>query len=388
MNQDILTHYGKAQIPSIKIDEPDAGGIAHYRIDTKYINNMGRPVRLKLRSNMEIAIPAVMAHQTYSRDKQFIVRQELVVKPLCVEQMHKYFLHLPENDTGALKCFREAYLKVYDSQRGPFKNRELRCVVDYVFTEYELDGTNGIFYYDELDTLFKFGSEPFDVPHPHSFAGRKLASEEPISELRDKHGFVFWVEIIDNLGKYGDRYIPICNQVFKIPARTDKNRPDGLYIVSSKPTNGKIAPEEISTKYYRFEDVEKELGIYPTYEQAMSYGDVILTRKRELAEKEHAIALERQAFQQAKMRYEADLEEKNRRLREVEHERTMLTRSMDDLRTQQGALLEMERLRLRDTMDRRTSERKDASEMIKFIPTILSAVGMILMAYKAFRTGS
>lgn len=395
MSTPILTHYGKVQIPSIKTGEPDSGGISHFQINTRYINNTQKVIRAKLRSNMELTFPAVPHRTPHSRDHQFLVRHELVVSAACTEQMKNYFSTLSEDVTGALELFRNVYLKVYEDVYKPFQRNDLRCVIEYVFTERDLMETNGVFYHDELDTLFKFGDEPFEVPHPHSFAGRKLAGEHNANELREKHGFIFWVEIIDNLGKYGDRYLSICNQVYKIVAREDKNRPDGLYIVSSKPTNGKINPNEVSTKYYRFEDVEKELGIYPTYEQALSYGDVALTRKRELAELEHAIALERQEFQREKshherekLHYEAELEDKNRRLKDMEYERSLHARSMEDLRGQQNTLLEMERLRLKEMYERRSSERKDASEFIKFLPSILAAVGTLLMAYKAFRTTS
>lgn len=388
MSQQILTHYGKVQIPSIKVGEPESGGISHYQINTRYINNTQKVIRAKLRSNMELTFPPVPQRSEHSRDHQFLVRHELVVSATCAEQMKNYFNGLDEDVTGALELFRNVYLKVYDDLYKPFQKRELRCTIEYVFTEQDLRQTNGVFYHDELDTLFKFGEEPFGVPHPYSFAGKKLESEQNAELLREKHGFIFWVEIIDNHGRYGDRYLTICNQVYKIAAREDKNRPDGLYIVSSKPTNGKISPDEVSTKFYRFEDIEKELGIYSTYEQALSFGDVALSRKRELAELEHAITLERQNFQREKLHYEAEIDEKNRRLKDLEYERNLSNRAMEDLRNNQATLLEMERLRLKEHYDRRSSERKDASEFIKFLPSILAAVGTMLMAYKALRTSS
>lgn len=386
MKQETLTHYGKVRLPSIKADETEPGGISHFRINTRYVNNMTQPVRAKLRSGLEMSFPAVPVRTARSHDQQFLVQHELIVGATCVEAARVYFKNLEENVPGALAQFREAYLKVYDNVYTFGREREIRCTIEYMFTERDLASTNGMFYHDELDTLFKFGDEPYQIPHPHSYAGRELEAEQAAEAIKAKHGFIFWVEIIDNLGKYGDRYLPICNQVYKIVARTDKNRPDGLYIVSSKPTNGKINPDEVSTTFYPFEDVEKQLGIYQTFEQASSFGDVAATRKREIATLEHSMLIERQNFQRDKLKYETELEENNRRLKEVEFERLLLQRSMEELKQRQESLLELEKLKMKDAYERKSHDRKDTSEFIKFLPTILAGIGTILMAYKAFRT--
>lgn len=395
MSKDIITYYGKVQIPSIQVGEPDAGGISNFRINTKYINNIRQPIRCKFRSGLELTFPAVPVRSKHTHDKTFLVRNELVVGAACVLAMRDYFLNLPDEVNGVLNLFREVFLKVYDDVYQFGQQRELSCVIDYVFTENDLKKHGNMFYHDELDMLFKFGAESFDVPHPNSYDGRQLAAEKAAEHVMDKHGFVFWVEIIDNLGKYGDRYLPICNQVFKISARVDNNRPDGLYIVSSKPTNGKINLSEVSTKFYDFEDVEKELGIYQTYELAFSNGDIAALRKREIIELQHTneitkqnMAAEKLNHEREKLKFETQLEEKNQQLRAAEHERNLVNRALDELRRGQEHMAEVQKLQLRDQMEERSAGRKDASEFIKFLPTILSGIGMLLMAYKAFRTSS
>lgn len=388
MKQEILTHYGKVQIPNTRPNEAEIGGPSPFRTNTRYINNTRKIVRAQLRSGLELSIPAVNPRSARANDNQMLVQHELVVSSSVAELMRNYFLALSNDITGALVLFRDVYLKVFNNVYQMGKDRDMRCTIEYTFTEKDLLTANSIFYHDELDTVFKFGDEPFKYPHPHTQLGRKLEAEEAAAGVQEKYGFVFWIEIIDNLGKYGDRYVSICNEIYKIIARTDKNRPDGLYIVSSKPTNGKINPDGIATKYYPFEAIEKDLGIYLTYELASSNGDIAAMRKRELVDLEHSIAVERQTFQREKIHFETELDEKNRRLKDLEYERGLNARSMDDLKSRTEYLIEMERIRSKESYERRSNDRRDASEFVKFLPTILTAIGTILMAYKAFRTGS
>jgi hypothetical protein len=385
--EDLVTFYGKIRIAALKAGEADAGGIPHFQINTRYINNTRQIVRAKHRSNLEMCFPAVPVRSQHAHDEMFIVRKELVVSITCIEAMRSYFLNLPEDAsvTPELECFRKAYLQVFENVFRFNQTRELRCVVEHMFTEQDLVAHGGLFYHDELDMLFKFGEAPFDMAHPHSPAGRQQSVEEQALQLRDEHGFIFWVEIIDNLEKYGERFIPICNQVYKIVPKKDKNRPDGLYIVSSKPTTGRLAPTEVSTRHYPMEDIEKELGIYASYELAKSNGDVAGARKRELQEREHEFLRQKQEWSETELRYKREAADRDRAIKDAEAERNRLQVSMDELRDRQAHLMKMQEMQTKERMEQRSAERKDASEMIKFLPVILSAVGTILMAWSTFR---
>jgi hypothetical protein len=338
-----------------------------------------------MRSNLELNIPAVPVRTQYAHDETFVVRKELVVGQACAEAMRNYFTELPDV-YGELDAFRKAYLQVYDNIYRFGRTHELRCVVEYTFTETDLNNNGGLFYHDELDTMFKFGVEPFDVAHPHSVDGRQAAVVEAAEKIQDTHGFVFWVEIIDNLGKYGERFVSICNQIYKIVPKRDKNRPDGLYIVSSKPSNGRITSTDIQVRAYSLDNIEKELGVYATYELAQTHGDIAGNRKREAQEREHEFAREKHEWQQEKLAMEREAEERKRTIAEMEAQRSATEIQMKELRNQQEHLSEMQKMQMKDKYEERSAERKDASEFIKFLPTILSAVGMILMAWKTFKS--
>jgi hypothetical protein len=383
--EDIVTFYGKVRITSIKPNDAEAGGLSHFHFNTKFINNTRKVIRAKLRSNLEIPCPAVPARSQYSHDEQFIVRKELVVGQVCAEAMRNYFINLPEV-YGELDVFRKAYLQVYDNLYRFGNTRELRCTVEYTFTENELSANGGMFYHDELDTMFKFGDEPFPTAHPHSAEGRQQAVLESAETVRDEHGFVFWVEIIDNLGKYGERFVSICNQIYKIVPRRDKNRQDGLYIVSSKPSNGRVNSTEIFERKYPLDNIDKELGIYATYELAQTHGDVAGVRKREWQDREHEFAREKQEWAQEKLRLEREAEERKRHISDIEQERAAAKLQMNELRDRQEHLAKMQELQMKEKFETRSAERKDASEFIKFLPSILAAVGTIVMIWKAFKS--
>lgn len=383
MKQELLTHYGRVRISNVPVGR-DASGTSYFKINTKYINNMRKVVRVQLRSGMEMAFPPVDHKSQRAHDNEFVVQLELVVDPIMIEPMRNFFSTVTDNSTGVLITFRDVFLKVYGETR--FQIKPLQCSIDHVFTEMDLNEKNGMFYHDELDTVFKLGEQAFNTPHPNSLPGRLLETEDHAEMLRDRYGFVFSVEIVDNLGKYGERYLSICNQVYKVAPRRDNNKPDGIYIVSSKPTNGRLSSDEIITNCYGFDDAEKRLGIYTTYEMAASFGDQAAARKREIIDLEHVIALAKQQAALDKIANEQVLAERDRRLKDLEYERSLHTQAMDDLKARQEHLLEMERMRLKEHYEEKSTERKDSSEMLKFLPAVLAAVGTILMAYKAFKT--
>jgi hypothetical protein len=385
--EDIVTFYGKIRIAAIKPGDADAGGLSHFQINTRYINNTRQIVRAKLRSNLELTIPAVPVRTPHAHDETFVVRKELVVSIACIESMYQYFAKLPDmnHSTQELEYFRKAYMQVYDNVFQFGQTKELRCTIEHTFSEQDIRERGGLFYHDELDMLFKFGDEPFSVAHPHSPPGRQRAAEETALKMKDEHGFIFWVEIIDNVERYGDRFIPICNQVYKISPKKDKNRPDGLYIVSSRPSTGRIASTEVSTRHYPMEDIEKELGIYASYEAAKANGDVAGARKREWLEREHEFAKQKQEWSEAELKYKREVFERDRALKDAEAERTRLNLTMDELRERQAHLMKMQEMQTKERMEQRSAERKDASEMIKFLPVILSGIGTILMAWQTFR---
>lgn len=383
--EDIVTFYGTVRIASVVPGNPEAKGVAHYQINTSYINNMRQIVRAKMRSNLEFQCPAVVARMPYSNEESFIVRKELVVGQLGIDKMHRYFSTMPEV-AGELEAFRRAFLQVWDNVYKFGQTRELRCVVEHPFSEAELNSKGGLFYHKELDTLFKFGEGLFEVAHPYSAPGQQAAMIEAATQVRDEHGFVFWVEIIDNDGKYGDRYLSICNNIYKIEPKTDKNRPDGLYIVSSKPSHGRITSTEVQSRTYSLDNIEKELGIYATYELAQSHGDIASTRKREQLEREHEYAREKQNWAQERLELERENSKRDQRIKEMELERATIVTQMKDFKDRQEHLQEIQRLQMKEKYDERQAERKDASELIKFLPTILTAIGTILMVWKTFKT--
>ena len=386
MEQNIQTHYGKVQIPAIRVGQPETGGITHFRIHTRYINNTTQIVRAKLRSGLEMCFPAVPSRTSHAHDRQFVVRKELIVGPTCVAAMREYFAGLGEDISAELNAFRQVYLKVHDDVYKFGAAREMSCVIEFAFSEGDLQKNAGIFYHDELDTLFKFGQEAFNQPHPNSAEGRKRKTTAAAEALRMEYGFIYWIELIDNLGKEGNRFVSICNQVYQIAAKADKNRADGVYIVSSAATNGTLNPNETITEFKSYEEAERDNGLYRTYVLAASSGDVAGLRKQELADLAHANEVERQNYQREKQRHDAEMEEKNRELKNLEHERTLTNRALDDLKRNQEYISEIQRQHLKDQMDKKSTDRKDTSELIKFLPTILAAVGTILMAWKAFRT--
>lgn len=387
MSNEIITYYGKVRSPFCAPGENRPGVESNFQITTNYFNATSSPIMVKTRSGLVLRCPAVATRSPRADRREMLVQHLMYIKADQVRAARDYFVSLPDNIGPTLQLLREDFFSKYDKNtEGMRRMGDITCQVEFYFTLKDLEDHGGLFYFDELDLLFKIGNDSFMEPHPHSPIARQQAQLDEATRIQTSNGFVFWIEIIDNLGKYGDRYISVCNQVNKIVARQDKNKPDGLYIVSSRPSNGRVSSEGLQTRHFAFDDIEKELGIYQTYELAQSHGDVASTRKRELAELEHKLLVERQEALREKNRMEAENAELIQQAKRAEYERDQRQRELEEIRKRQDQLLEMERVYLREKYERRSTERKDATEMIKFLPTILAAVGTILMAYQAMKS--
>lgn len=386
MNPDIITHYGRVRVTfavTNRTERPSA-----YTQRTMYVNNLSQEVKVRLRSGMVMSFPATPGRlRQAGRDggpHEFVVKRELVITREGWQHAANFLGGVTEKHSTELQTLRDVFLQHYNSAGG--MQNEIRCQFEYFFTEEEIKSVGGVFYHHELDALYNFGDKVEIPEHPHCQVAQKAGMMEQAMNTQEKLGFVFSVEIIDSLSKYGDRYLNICNQIYKISAKKDNNKPDGIYIVSSKPTVGRMATEELCIECYQFDEAEKQLGLYKTFEQARTQGDPALTRKLELEAMEHETQVLKREAQMEKLRADQLAAERDQKVKDLEYERNTHAREIEDLRTRQDYLIEMEKLRMKDFYERRSSDRKDTTELIKYVPMILAAVGTVLMAVKTFKT--
>lgn len=213
--------------------------------------------------------------------------------------------------------------------------------------------------------------------NPVSVLGRELS--ETLTE--HERGFVFTVEIVDPYGKLGDMYINIGGQVSKVRVIRNPNyEKEGIYISRSVEPDLNN-PTGYSRTRFEFDDYSK-VPLYATPALALTHGDVVARIKEE-----HELNIQQLKFQHEQFKLDAEKTkmQHTERLQELETEvkleqnkQAKLKSNIEDLKAEK----EKESMMLKHQMEMRALDRKDSSEILKWIPALLVSAGAIMVAVK------
>ena len=134
-------------------------------------------------------------------------------------------------------------------------------------------------------------------------------------------------------------------------------------------------------KKYGFEEAQEILGIYKSKEEAVNAGDLKLARREELARLEHDNSVIKQEYLNLKTTLDAEISKREHesKLQLLEAQRTIdkLTREKQEVEH----FREMERTVRKEAYENRSLERKDVSEIIKFLPFVIMTIGALIAAF-------
>lgn len=366
-----------------------------YKISHLYRNTLSYPVVLTDRNNLSKVLPiqpVIREHDSKSLRVDIVIEFSDDVLFDCT-----HVLDLPENQmTKELRTLKHALLNNTVSLRYGGKS----ITISYIVTDNILKRNGYMFYSDELDVVISRQTE-FDpnTVHPYSNIGQKLIIASP-SDM-----FEYKIMINDPKGLFGDRYININNTVYKVPLTTDPQQPAGVYVYTN-------TGEDSEPIYHSFDEAQETLGLYTTRALAQDYGNPqdaykrkleeealknkanYLEKEKELQQQAHALKQEELAL---KSQYEkedlirkTEQAELNQRLREHEYtikklttEKTEQLAKLKAELEEQQAIRDREMAELKYKMDMRSYNRKDTSETIKWLPTIVGGIlslGALLIA--------
>ena len=269
------------------------------------------------------------------------------------------------------------------------------------------------------------------VPHPYSF---NTVHEDDFDKTLKKStfGVGFKIEIVDNYGKSGDRFIYLGNRLERIRAQKNPHRLCGIYVtrlVNSLADN--LAEQSTIVSSYDLNEGDEELGLFKTWDDALCKGDLAEVRREAILEAENNLADKRSALNKEKLEAEEikfkqdkemmvakaeldrerirldgefqrhELELKRKKL-EMEQENQILKSKLesdalaakekemelnkerdrvDRLRREYEYEQERKKTIFKDEMDRRAMLRKDSSDVMKFLPMMLIAIGGVFAAF-------
>lgn len=373
----MTAHYGdvrRAVLGPIQFDR--RFNTSPVRIQVEYLNNLQKEVVIGLRSGLKFRLPPVPDFQS----NRLIVRVTLEFNQDVRFDMARVLSVVNETMSMELNAMRDA-LSVY--VEDPYQNRLGNIVLDYSVGLDQLMQQGGTLYYHELDCVMSI--EAFDEvpPHPYSEEGmRQQVMATSLINQTDSCGYA--VEIVDPTGKYGKRYLNIGGRIGEItPITTDHARRPGIYILSNR-FEGNGFNVGVKTEYYSLDTpVEDTLGLYRTYEDAKYNGDQANARKERLAKLDLEIQQQKKENQHQQQLYEQEMLRKEDLIKELQRQHEAKLQELKEEQLRADYAREAERQRLKDYYEDRAYMRKDQSEVVKILPTIVVGIGAIFLAIKS-----
>jgi len=372
---DLPTHFGDVRVARLG-PRDRLVGFSPIEHKVSYINNLSVPVIIEWENGFKFTLPKepCLASNTLT------VRIEIVIHAKVKNDVMRILSVVDENASNELKAMREAFEIQF--QENNYGGASL--ILDYPITLNTLRDYGGSIYSKELNSVISI--KPYDEtpPHPFGITGKYLEIIDSNMVGRDEFGFNFYVELIDNTKKHGDRYLNIGNKVYKVSTKKDSSRRDGIYVISNRPANGELVMDGMISSYYCFDNtnIEKELGLYKTSEEALSFGDMSTARKQELVELEQKLKIDSLALLSAKHEHERNMIEQDKKMKELELEQLNHTKELQRVRDEAEHKMILERARLKDEYEERSYMRKDSTEVLKFIPALIVGLGAVLMTFK------
>lgn len=366
----IPTHFGETRVAAAR--PFDARVASPIECRTHYINNLSVSITVVWRSGFRIRLEPVPNMD----NNRLVIRTTVMVDQSVKNDVERVLSMVNENSSPELQAMRTAFIQ--QNQGNTYRGASI--ILDYPISHDQLRNYGGSIYHNELDCVISLMDLEEAPLHPYSESGK--LSQTVIGSPVDHGGpsFAYAVEIVDNCGKQGARYMNMSGKIYKIIPKKDPERRDGIYIVSNKPANGALDNGGVVATHYPFELAETDLGLYPTYSEALNLGDVSTARKEELARLEHQNKVLAQEMQGLRQQHEREMLEQQNELRRTELERDRLNIKI----AEQEQQMARERAELKDQYEKRSYERKDQSEILKILPSIVVGIGAVFMAIRTF----
>lgn len=349
-------------------------------------NGFTTPVILTERSGFAIEIPPLPPGHKSSSD--FIVDVRYSFKTNVILDKTHLLDRVGEHASSELKALRQA---IRETPLGA--NAIGNCFsLTYSIESSQLNFRTNSIYVKELDiTLSLTSPTGMRAIHPYSEEGLIIQESQ-----KTNAAFRYDIEIVDPNKLYGDRYCNISNVIYKIQAHAMCNKAEGVYLTCTNPVNPINPDLELIVRHYPFDTADKELGLYRTADEARTYGDLLAERKRDyeltISENKKLLADRDYEFSKLKNDHEAAMFNLKSNFEQIEHKLKMELQASKAIQHQ----LELD-AKYRDEWfdkvkfnrdmqqsdrkfeyDMRSINRKDFSEFLKWLPSVIAVVAIMV----------
>lgn len=360
-----------------------------YEYTITCINGFNDSLAVVLRNGVKIISPP----QRDRNNVNFIIRQTYSVPRAIKFDADNILINNPDA-TIEIAAVGKAGEKVLSDDNVFSDHRSFS--VDFIITKEILDRRGGSIYLIELDLVISTRLDNKTPKHPYSNSHLKQKLIEENNVLVNENVFGFSIKIVDNNGRYGDRYINLNNKAYRIPARVDRVLHDGVYYTCTGQAFGNydLCPPE--THKYSFDEADKILSLYRSVEDALTFGDPVKAKDKELdilkleykekelintnekLEKQKIIDQQTAEIKQKENEYKDILGRMDIMRKELEHEYKMKALNTNDH-------FDNKALVRKDEFEDRQFKRKDWTENMKYIPHAIAAVAGTYIAWQKIK---
>jgi hypothetical protein len=365
-------HYGDPAVTQLSLRDL-ATSASMMSIKKEYFNHLSLPVTVKERSGLTFSL----ASNPVMGRNEFVIRMTLVIHSAMRDQVHRFLCSVNDESNGTLKATRDAFnMRVIENKNGP-----VTIVLDYTINLNEMQNYGGTVYFSEIDTLLSISSVGDAPNHPYSSSEASALLENNLNT--EDYSFVHAINIVDNLGLFGNKYVQFGGSIYPVPSKKNPEMRDGIYIVGNKAMMTNSAEGNVEVQRYDFHDAER-LNLYNSFEEARAAGLTETTKKHELTYMEHALQKSKAEQQAFKQQHEKEMQEKEAIIKrmQIENDRVVEELRVGKLKLDQSRELEL--MSAKSVSEHRSYDRKDSSELMKFIPAVIMGLGATFLAIKSF----
>lgn len=335
-----------------------------FSITRTYRNGLGYPVDIVDRNNVTVTLPSD-SHATYHRNELIV---ELTIRFTSDVNFNLNDPSNAERIPPAVAALKDAL--VAGKPQLTYRGREI--VIEYSISDSKLKSTGYNSYFDDLDiAISRPGYNPKQTVHPYSNVGQNLIMEK----LQNEKAFNYVVVINDIHNQFGERYVNINNRVFKVRRTVDYTLKPGVHLfVRDECSISNDFSNRSGAYFFSFEEADKAIPLWPTPALASSFGDALSQKQEELKTVEGEIKLETAKLNLSKTKLEQEA-----KAREFEYKERLMKLEAENVRLQDELNREKherdrESQKMKYEYEKRSTERKDASEFMKWLPGLITAI--------------
>lgn len=332
------------------------------KIALDFDNRLGMDIVVLDRRGFEFTIPARTV--TGRKESEFIIYENIYFKGDV-----KLTFSSQEDDRDIVD-YRNKVLESLHMDSVAQRNSRKSTVVCSLSFE-ELKNNKGGVYIKEHDLVIYIPDHYGYFVHPATVS--KIVSGYLADNSTNNEDFRFVVQINDPHNKIGSRFINIAGTVYELTITRDPSRAEGAVVSSSsKDSDYKFAHVPMS-----LEEFDKRIKTFKSMEEAETLGNLEEVHKSEIIKERHRV--EEEYADRDKQRQEEITQAKHdaalaqAKMKEDEAKTKAEIGRLNHMLELKEHEMELQSMRRKTYYEERSLDRKDSSEIIKWLPLVLGA---------------